>query len=162
MFQAPAMAENTHGFPAKLKGSTAARYALAPVCIGVALLVHLSVIGPFLHPTALFLACTVAAAWFGGTGPGFFAAILATLVLPPFVPTRYSLTAGFFDLPRFLAFGITGLAVGWGTTCRRRAEAALRPEPAPKRHEFTVYSRCGTCRGTPRTGKPQEDGTNTL
>src|SRR5262249_25767548 len=34
--------------------------------------------------------------------------------------------AGFFDLPRFLAFGITGLAVGWGTTFRRRAEAALR------------------------------------
>ena len=39
---------------------------------------------------------------------------------------NYPLTAGFFDLPRFLAFGITGLAVGWGTTFRRRAEATLR------------------------------------
>jgi C4-dicarboxylate-specific signal transduction histidine kinase len=39
---------------------------------------------------------------------------------------NYPLIAGFFDLPRFLAFGITGMAVGWGTTFRRRAEAALR------------------------------------
>src|SRR5215475_15606642 len=39
---------------------------------------------------------------------------------------NYPLIAGFFDLPRFLAFGITGLAVGWGTTFWRRAEAALR------------------------------------
>ena len=39
---------------------------------------------------------------------------------------NYPLVAGFFDLPRFLAFGITGMAVGLGTTFRRRAEAALR------------------------------------
>jgi len=36
------------------------------------------------------------------------------------------LLAGFFDLPRFLAFTFTGLAVGWGVTRWRRAEAALR------------------------------------
>ena len=68
----------------------------------------------------------VAAAWFGGAGPGFLAALLATLVLPLLITMNYPLTAGFFDLPRFLAFGITGLAVGWGTTFRRRAEATLR------------------------------------
>jgi Domain of unknown function (DUF4118) len=111
---------------AQLEKSTALRYALAPVSIGVGLLVHLSPIGPFPHPNALFLACTVAAAWFGGAGPGFLAAILTTLVMPQLVPMRYQLTAGFFDLPRFLTFGIIGVAVGWGTTSRRRAEAALR------------------------------------
>src|SRR5262249_8147939 len=41
------------------------------------------------------------------------------------IAMNYPLIAGFFDLPRFVAFGITGLAVGWGTTVRRRAEAAL-------------------------------------
>ena len=120
------MADGTHRFLAKLEGSTALRYALAPVCVAVAVLLHISVIGPFLHPTGLFLAGIVAAAWFGGAGPGFLAALLATFVLPQLIAMSYPLIAGFFDLPRFLAFGITGMAVGWGTTFRRRAEAALR------------------------------------
>jgi C4-dicarboxylate-specific signal transduction histidine kinase len=129
------MADNTHRFLAKLEGSTALRYALAPVCIAVAALLQISLIGPLpvgspsvppIHPTGLFQAGIVAAAWFGGAGPGFLAALLATLVLPLLIAMNYPLIAGFFDLPRFLAFGITGVAVGWGTTVRRRAEAALR------------------------------------
>src|ERR1700682_5620366 len=115
-----------HLFMARLDESIAFRYALAPVCIGVAVLLHTSDIGPYLHPTGLFLAAIVAAAWFGGAGPGFLAALLATLVLPPLVPKLYPLIGDFFDLPRFLTFALTGLAVGWGTTSRRRAEAALR------------------------------------
>jgi PAS domain S-box-containing protein len=115
-----------HRFTATLEESMAFRYALAPVCIGVAVLLHTSDIGPFLHPTGLFLAAIVAAAWFGGAGPGFLAALLATLVLPPLVPRLYPLIGGFFDLPRFLTFALTGLAVGCGTTYRRRAEAAER------------------------------------
>src|SRR5712671_2993649 len=111
-------------FAAKLQKSTALRYALAPVCIAVAVLLNISALGPFLHPTALFLAGVVAAAWFGGMGPGFLAALLATLVLPQLISMSYPLTAGFFDLPRFLAFGLTAAAVGWGTTSRRRAEEA--------------------------------------
>src|SRR5262249_3103091 len=129
------MAEDTHRFRVKLEGSTALRYALAPVCIAVAVVLQFSLIGPRpvgappvppLHPTGLFQVCIVAAAWFGGAGPGFLAALLATLILPLLTAMNYPLIAGFFDLPRFVAFGITGLAVGWGTTFRRRAEAALR------------------------------------
>jgi PAS domain S-box-containing protein len=130
------MAEDTYRFRAKLEGSTALRYALAPACVAVALLLQIAVIGPSfpvwssspppIHPTGLFQACIVAAAWFGGAGPGFLAALLATLVLPLLLTMNYPLIAGFFDLPRFVAFVITGLAVGWGTTFRRRAEAALR------------------------------------
>src|SRR5262245_61980838 len=130
------MAEDTHRFWVKLEGSMALRYALAPVCIAVALLLQIAVIGPSvpvwssspppIHPTGLFQVCIVATAWFGGPGPGFLAALLATLVLPLLLTMNYPLTAGFFDLPRFMAFGITGLAVGWGTTFWRRAEAALR------------------------------------
>src|ERR1700730_193625 len=115
-----------HRFVAKLEESTALRYALAAVCVAIAVVLHISVIGSFLHPTGLFLAGVVAAAWFGGTGPGFLAALLATLALPSLIPMSYPLIADFFDLPRFLTFGMTGLAVGWGTVSRRRAEAALR------------------------------------
>src|SRR5712671_4866796 len=109
-------------FVAKLQQSAALRYVLAPACIAVTALLNISALGPFLHPTALFLAGIVAAAWFGGAGPGFLAALLATLVLPQLITMSYPLTAGFFDLPRFLAFGLTAAAVGWGTTSRRRAE----------------------------------------
>src|SRR5262249_50977178 len=130
------MAEDTYRFRVKLEGSTALRYALAPVCIAVAVVLQIAVIGPLpvespsvppIHPTGLFQVCIVVAAWFGGAGPGFLAALLATLVLPRLIAMNYPLIAGFFDLPRFLAFGITGLAVGWGTTFRRRAEGGLRP-----------------------------------
>jgi len=105
---------------------SALRYVFAPVCVAVAALLHISVIGPFLHPTGVFLLCIVAAAWFGGAGPGFLAALLSVLMLPQLIEMNYPLLAGFFDLPRFLTFGLTGLAVGWGATRSRRAEAALR------------------------------------
>ena len=49
------------------------------------------------------LLCIVAAAWFGGAGPGFLSALLATFALPQLIPMNYPLVAGFFDLPRFLA-----------------------------------------------------------
>src|SRR5258706_12305655 len=65
-------------FVAKLEASTALRYSLAPVCIAAAVLLHVSFVGPYLHPTGLFVVGIVAAAWFGGAGPGFFAAPLAT------------------------------------------------------------------------------------
>ena len=135
MIIAAVIADGTHRFLEKLEESTALRYALAPVCVAAAVLLHLLVIGPvpvwsnsapLIHPTGLFLAGIVAAAWFGGAGPGFLAAVLATFVLPLLIEMNYPLIAGFFDLPRFLTFGITGIAVGWGTTFRRRAEAALR------------------------------------
>src|SRR5262245_60650464 len=104
------MVEDTQRFRAKLEGSTALRYALAPGCIAGALLLQIAVIGPAfpvwspsvppIHPTGLFQVCIVAVAWFGGAGPGFLAALLATLVLPRLLTLNYPLLAGFFDLPR--------------------------------------------------------------
>ena len=114
------------------KPAIALRYALAPACIGVATLLHLSPVGPLLHPMGLFILGVVAAAWFGGAGPGVFAAFLSAIVLPHLIAATYPLSlaypllAGFFDLPRFVTLGLTGAAVGWGTSSYRRAQAALR------------------------------------
>src|SRR5260370_15080517 len=96
---------------AKLEASTALRYSLAPVCIAAAVLLHVSFVGPYLHPTGLFLMGVVAAAWFGGAGPGLLAALLATLVLPLFVPRLYPLFADLFALPRLLIFALIWLAL---------------------------------------------------
>src|SRR5258708_26871754 len=74
-------------------------YALAPLYVALATLVHVSPAGPFLHPTGLFVLAVVAAGWFGGPGPGFFAALLATLVVPQLIPISYPLTAGWLHLP---------------------------------------------------------------
>ena len=114
-----------HRFVAKLKGSAALRYALAIASVAVAAFLQVSPFGPLLHATELFLACVLAAAWFGGVGPGCVAALLATIALPRLAPVGYPLIANFFDLPHFLAFGMTGAAVGWSTTSNWRAEAAL-------------------------------------
>src|SRR5262249_61562470 len=129
------MAEDTHRFRAKLEGSTALRYALAPVCIAVAVLLQISLIGhlpveslsvPPIHPTGLFQVCIVVAAWFGGAGPGVLAAVLATVVLPLLIAMDYPLIAGFFHLPPVLAFGLTGLAGGWGAAVPESGASALR------------------------------------
>ncbi|HJZ72187.1 MAG TPA: ATP-binding protein [Vicinamibacterales bacterium] len=136
------MVEAKRRFRAGLQASAAMRYALASLSIAVAVALHLAVIGglpswseaaPLIHPTGLFQICIVAAAWYGGAGPGFVAALLATLVLPGLIAMNYPLTAGFFDLPRFVAFAITALAIGWGTTLWRRAESALRRSEAELR-----------------------------
>jgi PAS domain S-box-containing protein len=113
------------------KAALALRYALAAACIGLAALLHVSPVGPLLHPTGPFIFGVVAAAWFGGLGPGIFAAFLSAVVLPHMTAITYSvsvaypLVAGVFDLPRFVTLGLTGAAVGWAAGAYRRAAGAL-------------------------------------
>ena len=122
----------SRGVNVRGNGVIALRYALASACIGVAILLHVSPVGPLFHPMGLFILGVVAAAWFGGPGPGVFAAFLSAIALPHLIAVTYPLSmaypllAGFFDLPRFITLGLTGMAVGWGTGSYRRAEAALR------------------------------------
>src|ERR1700741_4624820 len=61
------------------------RYALAPVCIGAAVLLHQSPVGALLHPTGPFILGVLVAAWFGGTGPGVFAALLSAISVPQLI-----------------------------------------------------------------------------
>src|SRR5260221_8360704 len=102
-------------------------YALAPLYVALATLVHVSPAGPFLHPTGLFVLAVVAAGWFGGPGPGFFAALLATLVVPQLIPISYPLTAGWLHLPPLLTLAITRLPPRWGATRSTPAPALQRP-----------------------------------
>src|SRR5262252_3018686 len=102
----------------------ALRYALAPVCVLLAVLLYSSPAQPAVSLAGPFLFAVLAAAWFGGAGPGFLAAVLATLAVPHVVTASYPLLAGFLDVPRFLAYSIEGIAVGWWSFRRRRVEAA--------------------------------------
>jgi PAS domain S-box-containing protein len=100
--------------------AVALRYALAPACILLAVLLHLSPVGPTLSLAGLFVFAVLAAAWFGGAGPGFVAAVLATFTLPQLIAVSYPLLGGFLDLPRFITFAVEGIAVGWGSSRRAR------------------------------------------
>jgi PAS domain S-box-containing protein len=101
--------------------TVALRYALAPACVLLAVLVYNSPVGPTLGLDGLFVFAVLAAAWFGGAGPGLVAAVLATLALPQLIAVSYPLLGGFLDLPRFITLSIAGLAVGWGNSRRARA-----------------------------------------
>ena len=105
-------------FTRKELAAVALRYALAPACILLAVLLHLSPAGETLHPTGLFAIAVLAAAWFAGAGPGFLAAVLATFTLPQLITISYPLLGGFLDLPHLVTFSIVGLAVGWGSARR--------------------------------------------
>ena len=113
------------------KAAIALRYALAPACIGLAILLHITPLGSLFHPSGMFILGVVTAAWFGGCGPGVLAAFLSALALPHLIAITYPLSldypllAGIFDLPRFITLGLTGAAVGWGTSKHRRAQAEL-------------------------------------
>src|SRR5262249_40378567 len=106
--------------------AVALRYALAPVCVLLAALLYLSPAQPVVSPAGPFLVAVLVAAWFGGAGPGFFAAVLATLAVPHVVTVSYPLVGGFLDVPRFITYSILGLAAGWLSFRRRQVEAGLR------------------------------------
>jgi PAS domain S-box-containing protein len=104
----------------------ALRYVMGPAFIVLAVLVYRSPVGPTVSLAGLFVFAVLAAAWFGGAGPGFVTAVLATLAVPQLIHVNYPLLGGFLDLPRFLTFTVAGLVVGWWSYRRRVIEAALR------------------------------------
>jgi len=96
----------------------ALRYALAPVCVLLAAVVYLSPAGRVCGLAELLVFAVLAAAWFGGAGPGLLAAVLATLTLSRLDAPKYSLLGGWLDPPHLVLFSIAGLAAGWGSSRR--------------------------------------------
>ncbi|HEX2480156.1 MAG TPA: ATP-binding protein [Geminicoccaceae bacterium] len=96
--------------------AVAPRYALAPACVLLAVLVHLSPAGSLFPYGGLFVLAIVGAAWFGGAGPGFLTAALSALTLPQLIAVSDTVLGGFLDLPRFIVFSVIGIAVGWGSS----------------------------------------------
>jgi C4-dicarboxylate-specific signal transduction histidine kinase len=102
------------------------RYGLAILAVASALVITQS-LKPTVFPTPLFFAAVVISTWFGGTGPGITAIILATLVLDFFFvsPVR-GFTIRAADLPYMAQFVLPALLSGWFTKKRKEAETALK------------------------------------
>ncbi len=116
--------------------AVALRYGLAPIGVALAALLHLSPVGTVIPVAGLLVLAVLAAAWFGGAGPGFAAALLGALAVPELAPAGYPLLGGFLDLPRFVTFAIEGLVVGWWGYRRRQVDAALRA--SEQRYELAL------------------------
>ena len=103
-----------------------ARYALALLCVAVALAVTL-----LLEPdglfTPLFFFAIILSAWFGGLGPGLLAALLSTLCISYFfLAPLYTLKFDLSHLPHLTVFFISAVLVSSWSVVRKRAETLLR------------------------------------
>ena len=114
------------------KAAIALRYALAAACVGAAVLLTESPVSRLLHPTGLFILAVLITAWFGGAGPGVFAAFLSAVSFPQLLSADYPRLGGFFDLPRFITLGLTGAALGWGAAAYRRVRGERRTAVAKR------------------------------
>jgi C4-dicarboxylate-specific signal transduction histidine kinase len=101
-------------------------YGLAILAVASALVITRS-LQPTVFPTPLFFAAIVISTWFGGTGPGLTAIILATLLLNfYFVSPVRGFTIHTADLPYMVQFVLPALLSGWFTKKRKDAETALK------------------------------------
>ena len=106
--------------------SIALKFGIAALSVAVALLIT-QALQPTVFPTPLFFAAIVISTWFGGTGPGVFAVLFATVLLDYYFvsPTRgFSMhPAGLLYLAQF---SLPALLSSWFVKKRREAEAALK------------------------------------
>jgi two-component system, LuxR family, sensor kinase FixL len=111
----------------KSRGAAAvARYALAVVSVGVALVATM-----FLQPNELvaplFFLAIILTAWFGGMGPGLLAALMSTLCIDFFfLAPVHNLKVQLANIPHLLVFFISAVLVSSWSAVRRHAETLLR------------------------------------
>jgi signal transduction histidine kinase len=71
-------------------------------------------------------AAVVLSAWYGGFGPGIFAATLSVLALDFFfIPPLYTLNLGFEDFIRLVIFGAVAILTTWLSSQLKKAKSAL-------------------------------------
>jgi signal transduction histidine kinase len=120
------------------------RYGIAAAFVSTAFLCTLFLQRFFPYPFLfLFFAAVMASAWFGGTGAGFFAVLVSTLVVAYFfVPPYRSWAITPTAVSYFVAFVVCALVVSWVSSARRKTEEALRE--ARDQLEIKVSERTAT------------------
>jgi len=114
---------DAHRFPVALL-----RCGMAIVLVAVAL--GVTVLLQSIVSTAgfiFFYVAVVASAWFGGTWSGWCAVLLSTLAVEYFfIPPIHSFGVDRQSFPVFIEFAASSMIVGWFSSWRRQAEAALQ------------------------------------
>ena len=111
------------------RASWVSRYAIAIPSVGAALLLTLALGRPEIRGP-LFVPAILISAWYGGLGPGLFAAGLSVLAIDFFlIPPRYTWRALTVDDATYLfVFALSALVVAWLTATRRRVEEEVHKQ----------------------------------
>src|SRR3984893_12532024 len=103
------------------------RYGVAIASVALALLTTLALNRPGIRGTP-FIPAIIVTAWYGGIGPGLFAAGLSLLAMDHFImaPRRIFRPVTIDDAWYLLVFALSALLVAWITGTQRRTKAELQ------------------------------------
>jgi len=104
------------------------RYGIALLFVAVAFASTLLLQRFFPYPFLfVFFAAVMVSAWFGGTGPGFLAVLLSTLLADYFfLPPVHTFAVDASDVAYFGSFIVCAVVASWVSASMRRTEEALR------------------------------------
>jgi C4-dicarboxylate-specific signal transduction histidine kinase len=118
------------------------RYAVAALSVGIAAVITLKLGSVIKHTSTLFFCSVMLSSWYGGLGPGVFAALLSVIALDYyFIPPLYALGISLEEAPDMVVFVATALFISWLSGEQKRAKESLRharDELDTKVHERTA------------------------
>jgi C4-dicarboxylate-specific signal transduction histidine kinase len=101
-------------------------YLVASISVGIAVIATLILGSAIKHTTALFFCSVMLSSWYGGLGPGLFAAVLSVVALDYyFIPPLYALGIGPEDAADMIAFVATAFFISWLTSDQKRAKESI-------------------------------------
>jgi C4-dicarboxylate-specific signal transduction histidine kinase len=101
-------------------------YLVASISVGIAVIATLILGSAIKHTTALFFCSVVLSSWYGGLGPGLFAAVLSVVALDYyFIPPLYALGMGPEDAADMITFVATAFFISWLTSDQKRAKESI-------------------------------------
>jgi C4-dicarboxylate-specific signal transduction histidine kinase len=101
-------------------------YVVAALSVGAAVVIILNLGALIRHSTTLFFCSVMLSSWYGGLGPGIFAALLSVVALDYyFIPPLYALGISLEEAPDMIVFVATALFISWLSGDQRRAKESL-------------------------------------
>src|SRR5580692_9839783 len=102
-------------------------YLVAAMSVAIAAVITLKLEPVIKHTTSLFFCSVMLSSWYGGLGPGVFAALLSVIALDYyFIPPLYALGISLEEAPDMIVFVATALFIGWLSGEQKRAKESLR------------------------------------
>jgi K+-sensing histidine kinase KdpD len=101
-------------------------YVVAALSVGAAVVIILNLGALIRHSTTLFFCSVMLSSWYGGLGPGIFAALLSMVALDYyFIPPLYALGISLEEAPDMIVFVATALFISWLSGDQKRAKESL-------------------------------------
>jgi C4-dicarboxylate-specific signal transduction histidine kinase len=102
-------------------------YVVAAISVGIAVVITLELGSVVKHTATLFFCSVMLSSWYGGLGPGVFAALLSVVALDYyFIPPLYALGISLEEAPDMIVFVATALFISWLSGDEKRAKESLR------------------------------------